>query len=689
MFNRKSCFPFGFSRTWVSCILGALIVACILISSILIPVLATETVTQGNIVEEEKAFLLDCSDFLRGKLNQFAVPLWEVAGLVQGMDLPLPPFNGSVGDRTDGPSIAKFDFVVNRYANLYPSPSTSIFVAPGGVITQVEPSDDFLNHKDLMLPEFRLHISSFLNSTVSLHQTRIVVQNDTVSLSNAVAWKVLQVYLVYQEPLSNSSGFWGLTGSWTPLQEAINVQELFSLAEEHKMDLLVASFSKEGNFILPIASTLGFNVTTPQSVLLDFLISSQKMEFVMDDYLFHIFVRRTQSVNTFIFKSRVPWVLFFAFIGLTTVFSIILGVNLALPLKIKAGYFYARWKPPFAVLTIGPHKGEKMLDLAGDILSSARESAKLHFHACQVPQLEAYCTTYILRSVKEAVEMGSAVLKTLQNESLDFPYPFLTEESPVLVLAVHWCENAEVNRHFTEGFLICRGPDIRYAANLLNIGIGNSIVLSSKAREKLDTSPAAAANLHEFVIPSRSRDAFHFFVDSSSIEMVQAFIYAQESLKHSSLVECVPIVGKKGERSISLSIKGTMSSYPVSAFLPLPESKISQSVEKAPSENEESNTILLAINPSSVPEWLDRALRKIYEVHPLTPGPAHWLVVRDVIYYFYFGYALLFQPLAPHERRNITDCLAMSFGVPTARFYEHLAVHGALHFVQSIKHHHE
>lgn len=91
----------------------------------------------------------------------------------------------------------------------------------------------------------------------------------------------------------------------------------------------------------------------------------------------------------------------------------------------------------------------------------------------------------------------------------------------------------------------------------------------------------------------------------------------------------------------------------------------------------------LYLDSSSVPPWLDRALRRIYDRHSLYLRPFPWPVIKIIIYYFYFGYALLFQPLAPRERDNIAQCLATAFGVPQAGLYEHLAVRCAMDFMTS------
>lgn len=685
MLPKRKLLPCVCSRASLSYALGILIIACIVISVVLIPSLTISKAAYVSIVGNEKIFLFYCSDIIRKRLSALESPLWEVGGLLFGLDLSLPPFNGSVNERIDGHFVDKFDFVVKRYMNLYPTFSTHIFLAPGGVVAQIEPFVESFYLQDLMLPNYTLNIDCVANSSTSLHQTRIILENTTTTSKKEMSWKVLQVYLLYQPTLSNTSGFWGLAGSWSDVSEAINENELLILAQSLKMEFLVAVFLTEGNLFLPVASSQGFNFTTPQSVLLDFLMSSQKIEFLMDDYLFYIFVRQKPSLKGFISLSRVPWVLLFILIGLITILSLLLGINLTLPLKIKAAYFYAPWKPPFAMLMIGSHKGERMLNLTADILNSARERVNHRFHACQVPHLNPYCSMYILESVKEAVEMGSAVLNALQSESLDFSHPLLTEEPPVLVLAIHWCQNVHVDRNFAEGLLVCHGPDIVYGTSLFNIGIGNSIILSSKAREKLGASNTFSNNIHKFSLPNRSREVFYFFVDSSSIEMVQAFISAQESLKESPLVECIPVIRDENKLKKMRSLNDIMLSYPVSAFPPLSEKNLSRNFDGSIQKSDEIKTFSLVFYPTSVPEWLDRTLRKIYEMHPLTPGPSHWLTVRNIIYYFYFGYALLFQPLAPRERRNITDCLARSFGVPSSRFYEHLAVHGALHFVQSIR----
>lgn len=687
MFSKTIISSFACSLGIISYVLGTLILFTIIMSAGVVPLLITSKFSSINTAAREKEFLYLSDKIINERLKEHEGSSWEVAGLVLGLGLPDSPFNGSISERIHNQSVTNFEFVVDRYVNLASSAPDCIFVAPGGVITQVNRFEELFQFQDLMLPEYMLQIQSVLNSSSSLSQTKFLLRNESTAPNSSLSWNVLQVHLVYQEDVSNTTAFWGLTGSWSSVEDSINENELLSQSKKYNMDFLLSVTTGKNKLIFPIASSQGFSFSTPQSVLLDFVISSKKKKFQMEgDALFDIFVRRTPKERKILYM-RVPWIVTMILIGLLVIFCILLALHLSVSSVRASQSFRAPCHPPFAMLIIGPHKGEKMLNLTAEALSSVMERSKAHFRANQIPQLQSYSTTYILQSVKEAVKMGSAVLQAVRDETINSVYSFYREESPILVCAVHWCQDAEVDRSIAEGSLVYRGEDIMYGKNLFDIGVGNAIVLSLAARDKLSETSSLCNHLHEFSLPNHFKDIFYFFVDSSSTEMVQAFIYAQESFTYSSLVQCVPVLRKRSEESIPLPVDEGMSLYPVSAFLPVRFERTLCDTANASDKGKE-DTLPLSFDPSSVPEWLDRTLRKNYETYFFTLGPVHWLKVRVIIYYFYFSCAILLHPLAPRERRNITECLAKSFGVPTSRLYEHFAVRGALEFAQSTRNNH-
>lgn len=686
MFSKRIISSFACSLGRISYVLGTLILFTIVVLAGVLPLLITAKFSSINTAAREEEFLYLSDNIINERLKEHEGSSWEVAGLVLGLGLPVPPFNGSISQRIFNQSVTNFEFVVDRYVSVASSAPDCIFVAPGGVITQANRFEELLHFQDLMLPEYMLQVQPVLSSSSCLSQTKFLLNNETTASTSSLAWNVLQVRLVYQKDASNTTAFWGLTGSWSNVENSINLNELLSQSKKLGMDFLLSVTSRKNKLILPIASSQDFSFSTPQSVLLDFVLSSTKKEFQMESgVLFDIFVRRTPIRKKFLYM-RVPLTVSLVLILLLAIFCILLALHLTASSDRATQSFRAPCHPPFAMLIIGPHKGEKMLNLAAEALSGVRERSKSHFRAYQIPQLQSYSTTYILHNVKEAVKMGSAVLQALRDEAINSVYSFHKEESPILVCAVHWCENAEVDRSIAEGSLIYRGADITYGKNLFDIGIGNAIVLSSAARDKLAETSSLSNHLHEFSLPNHFKDHFYFLVDSSSTEMIQAFIYAQESFAYSHLVQCVPVLRKRSEESVPLPVDEGMSLYPVSAFLPVRFERTLCDATDTSDKREENS--LLAFDPSSVPEWLDRTLRKNYETYFFTVGSAHWQKVRVIIYYFYFSCAILLHPLAPRERRNITECLAKSFGVPTSRLYEHFAVRGALEFAHSTRNNH-
>ncbi|KAG5484568.1 hypothetical protein CUR178_07159 [Leishmania enriettii] len=164
---------------------------------------------------------------------------------------------------------------------------------------------------------------------------------------------------------------------------------------------------------------------------------------------------------------------------LTVVSTVLAGLLVAFAAVIAAvlwstrAYDAAAHAPkmaPFAMLTIGPCRGEELCDLAAKQMAEVTEQLDqvlarqmVRYRAYQIQQVHPLTTSYVTRSVAAAVQMAFSTIEELQRHPIDGPLRAVLgnrEGGLRLAYAVHWCTDAAVRVESLEGTYRYEGPDV-------------------------------------------------------------------------------------------------------------------------------------------------------------------------------------------------------------------------------------
>ncbi|GET86282.1 hypothetical protein, conserved [Leishmania tarentolae] len=172
---------------------------------------------------------------------------------------------------------------------------------------------------------------------------------------------------------------------------------------------------------------------------------------------------------------------------------------------------------PFAMLTIGPCRGEELWDLAADQMAEVTEKLDQilarqmeRHHAYQTQQVHPLTTSYVTRSVAAAVQMAFGIIEELQRHPIDGPLRTVLGDDVRLQLccAVHWCTDAVVRVESLEGTYRYEGGDVVFGGRMWAFA-APSVVTASEAvvqtlprfgLRNIDTRPYCVVN----VVRSRS-----------------------------------------------------------------------------------------------------------------------------------------------------------------------------------------
>lgn len=739
------------------------LVFLVIASAIVLPFVIAGNIKEESSYNGEIAFLKWAEFAMTDGLYQSRPIMRGVSGYVYGFPLLIPPYNGTVSERIEGQHFPNFDFAAEHFrSESYHEfiQKSHLFLAPGGVVNQIFPFSQRLLYQDLLSEFYLMNFPPIFNASYDSFETKLAYDDLTRE------WKLLQAVSIYNSSFPDSV-FWGLAGTEISFSDFLVEIKFFEMAEQSGMDFLLCIQSKNSNKIIPVVCSDDVEYLEAEGFL-PFIVSAQTIEFRQgQNIVFELFVKAKKRWNN---EILLPWGLCMSFLLLMGVFSFFLFVLLNAADRSRENYMdyhLAPQTPPFAMLIIGPKRGEDAWNSCGEELRVALERERCHFEAYQTPQIHPNTATYILGSVDMAVQMAFAVMREVlqKSEHTDVVTLFGEEGNFIITCAVHWCVTAEVFRNPTEEFVQYSGPDISYCTHLyLTEAVGNAVTLSYTAKDKISCVPpsdiyaipystghaAATPEIPYYVFEGRNeamRKAFIFAQSFSKTAVPMRFGYSRiresnedinspfaenelddEDARHTEESHLnisnhfeeffearMPMNPARDKRNsqyrwaqfamrpepqdegrirtsglfsssdFDLSFKGIDDLF--SSRYPRTPKIVSRNTHGyfSPDSPSLSNyteecSHVVTVDSRSVPDWLYRALKKTYDRDALSTGDTGWPLISTIVYYFYFGYALLFQPLSPRERENISQCLARAFGVPPQGLYEYMAVHCAIEF---------
>ncbi|CAM41771.1 conserved hypothetical protein [Leishmania braziliensis MHOM/BR/75/M2904] len=160
--------------------------------------------------------------------------------------------------------------------------------------------------------------------------------------------------------------------------------------------------------------------------------------------------------------------------GLLAIFATVIAAVLWCT-RVYDGTKHAPKMAPFAMLTIGPCRGEELWDLAAEQMAEVTDRLDgvlvrqmVRHGAYQIQQVHPLTTSYVTRSVAAAVQMAFSAIEELQRRPIDGPLRAVLGDEGRLLLsyAVHWCTDAAVRVESLDGTYRYEGPDVVFGGRM-------------------------------------------------------------------------------------------------------------------------------------------------------------------------------------------------------------------------------
>ncbi|GET86280.1 hypothetical protein, conserved [Leishmania tarentolae] len=380
-----------------------------------------------------------------------------------------------------------------RVASLIASKKPAVamqYICPNGVIAATYPHDPLTVGRNLMSPEDPTN--RYKPTTMEIAQSgryAIIGPRRSTITSLDKLWVIFTRAPLYRNTskgmLPSLETFWGFAVLLVNVTGALDVMDLDGLAKVKNLNYVLYDTSIVTEDQRVIASSLPDGTTQEEY---DKFIAESTVTDVLKPYsLLHIAVR---SRETHVYLS--PTVIISIIVWTLLGSLLLLGISIAVVLWCTRTYDAAAHAPklaPFAMLTIGPCRGEELWDLAADQMAEVTEKLDQilarqmeRHHAYQTQQVHPLTTSYVTRSVAAAVQMAFGIIEELQRHPIDGPLRTVLGDDVRLQLccAVHWCTDAVVRVESLEGTYRYEGGDVVFGGRMWAFA-APSVVTASEA----------------------------------------------------------------------------------------------------------------------------------------------------------------------------------------------------------------
>eukprot|EP00796_Vickermania_ingenoplastis_P007064 gene7064-5004_t len=349
---------------------------------------------------------------------------------------------------------------------------------------------------------------------------------------------------------------------------------------------------------------------------------------------------------------------------------------------------------PFATLVIGPLQGEELWNLLPDHMTDITEALgkvlERHMRrhrGYQIPQLQPYTTTYILRTMEDAIGMAFDVIEDIQRHPLDEDMVRTLGDNGHLLLTygVHWCCDAKVTLEPASGRLRYEGPDVLRTGRLWRRGMPSRVVVSGQGRDALVCREWRVEPLSSCVLRQGEPETALFTVTDLARPLLKAAqIVADELIVLHVVKKLNPFLRENcPHRNIQMGFlsrlpRSTVSQDDVSA---MPRSLTKDWGVPRGGPSDEVALVNNSLIEPRISTSLATALRTAFDEQGVTVEIGYDSV-RVLVYYFYAFFKILFKPLAAPQRSNIYMRLITAFGLRQEALLENLAVNCTIRYLQ-------
>ncbi|KAG5484567.1 hypothetical protein CUR178_07158 [Leishmania enriettii] len=459
--------------TIVACVL-----VCILITfiGILVPMLVIRSSANARNAElREKEYITGTA--WASVLRTVMIDGLAAARALEGYAMstfPVLQSSGNVSAVPPSDNTTEYVRGFQRFASLLASQKPAVAlqaICPGGVIATTYPHDPESVGRNLLSPDDPTNrYTPTTIETVRSGRYAIVGPRRTTIVSLRRLWVIFTRAPLY---INTSSGappslanFWGFVLLIVNVTGALDVIQLDTLAQATHLNYALYDTSSKSADVHVIASSLPSDTT--EAEYKKFIADSTAMDILSPLSTLHIAVLSRET-----YVSLTPTNI--TIIILWTMFGslLLLGIAIAVIMWSTRAYDAAAHAPkmaPFAMLTIGPCRGEELWDLAAKQMAEVTERLAhvlarqmVRYRAYQIQQVHPLTTSYVTRSVAAAVQMAFSTIEELQRHPIDGPLRAVLgnrEGGLRLAYAVHWCTDAAVRVESLEGTYRYEGPDV-------------------------------------------------------------------------------------------------------------------------------------------------------------------------------------------------------------------------------------
>ncbi|CBZ24186.1 conserved hypothetical protein [Leishmania mexicana MHOM/GT/2001/U1103] len=419
-----------------------------------------------------------------------------------------------------------------RFASLIASKKSAVAlqaICPSGVIAMTYPHDPGTVGRNLMSPSDPTN--RYKPSTIETAQSgryAIVGPRRTTITSLKRIWVIFTRAPLYrntsQGVIPSLETFWGFVLLIVNVTGALDAMDLGRLAKANNLNFVLYDTSTESGNTHVIASSLPS--ATTQLDYAEFIAESTVTDILAPHSSLHIAVRSREtyvSLTPTNIIIIVAWTLFGSLL--------LLGIAIAAVLWCTATYDAAAHAPkmaPFAMLTIGPCRGEELWDLAVDQMAEVTEKLdqvlgrQMERHcAYQIQQVHPLTTSYVTRSVAAAVQMAFSTIEELQRHPIDGPLRAVLGDEGRLLLsyAVHWCTDAAVRVESLEGTYRYEGCDVVFGGRMWALAAPNVVTASEAVVQTLPRFylSGVVTRAYQTVNVMRTTRASHTDVDEEGV----------------------------------------------------------------------------------------------------------------------------------------------------------------------------
>ncbi|CAG9569642.1 conserved hypothetical protein [Leishmania major strain Friedlin] len=529
--------------------------------------------------EEEKREAMSYATTFRDAILGAISAVYGVEGYIMGLMDSLPNLNETPAQRVAGQYFPKF----YGYAQLVSSssPHISLFAtAPGGVVLQVYPSEDedFMKNWDLLNGSSGNHTdpaaayredpfttikTGLLAVTGPYKSPGLPIRGWDKSSGDAdnMWWVDLRqpIYNATSTALITNSTFWGFAIVFFSVDGLVRKKDLPEKMNSLEMAYIIytASVNSSNGCTVILASSMFKGETDcSKPFMKKFLADATTRDVLKEKLSWKIALKSMKRVNRLTPRVR-DAIVITSVIGVSLLFALFMYAIVRCT-RVYDGAKHAPKMAPFAMLTIGPCRGEELWDLASDQMVEVTERLghvlarqMVRHHAYQIQQVHPLTTSYVTRSVAAAVQMAFSTIEELYSFPIDEPLRRLLgdEGSLLLSYAVHWCTDAAVRMETIGGGLRYEGPDVVYGGRMWVFAGPNVVTVSQAALPSTTCMPHVKSKLFDsvFLRGVTTRQDLYIVTDTSNHSLKEAEAFAADQLRRSRQAQLRYVADKEAD----------------------------------------------------------------------------------------------------------------------------------------------